>query len=74
MKKIIAVLITLVILAAATAVAYTAGKNHVIHTQELWILDDEHDEAHDVTIYADIDGQWHEYGGFIGLVVHPFNG
>lgn len=67
MKKIIAIIAALILIAAVSGTAgYIAGKNHVIYTQELWILDDEHDESCDFTVYADIDGDWHVYNGYIG--------
>lgn len=67
MKKIIAILGAAAVIAAAVLAGYAAGKQHVIMHQQLWIMDfDQPDDAHDVTIYADIDGQWHEYGGYIG--------
>ena len=68
MKKIIAIFAALILLTAfASGIAgYIAGKNHVIYTQELWILDDEHDDSCDFTVYADIDGDWHVYNGYIG--------
>lgn len=68
MKKTIAIIAALILIAAVSGIAgYIAGKNHVITTQELWIMDfDQPDPDHDITIYADIDGDWQEYGGYIG--------
>ena len=44
MKKIIAIIAALILIAAVSGTAgYIAGKNQVIYTQELWLLDDEHD-------------------------------
>lgn len=67
MKKIIAWALALILTAAAAGtIGYLAGKEHVIKTQELWILDDEHDDSCDFEIHANIDGDWHIYNGFLG--------
>lgn len=66
-KKIILTAAILFLMTIACVVGYEVGKAHVIYTQELWVLDfDQPDDQHDITIYADIDGAWHEYGGYIG--------
>lgn len=67
MKKIISWALALILTAAAAgAIGYLAGKDHVIKTQELWILDDEHGPHCDFEVHAYIDGDWHLYDGYLG--------
>lgn len=48
-------------------VGYEAGKNHVIKTQEIWVMEFyPEDSEFDVGIVVEVDGELYDYDGYIG--------
>lgn len=67
MKKIVAIIAALVLIAAAAITGYAAGKHHAIMKQEIWVMEFYPENAeYDVQIGVDLDGEWYVYDGYIG--------
>ena len=65
MKKILLTIILIAAIATTAMIAYQAGKDHAIYTQELYICEMPEMGDDYFEVFATVDGETHIYDGCI---------